>query len=75
MTECCIRVCTSSQGGLLDNPGLVTAGCANVLDKWDQVMSGEQTKVWQWGNCKMQNEAYMDSQKVTTMHYINSNSH
>ena len=50
MTECCVRVCTSSQGGLLDNPGLVTAGCANVLDKWDQVMSGEQTKVWQWGN-------------------------
>ena len=32
-----MRVCTSSQGGLLDNPGLVTAGCGNVLDKWDQV--------------------------------------
>ena len=25
------------QGGLLDNPGLVTAGCGNVLDKWEQV--------------------------------------
>ena len=32
-----IRVCPSSHGGLLDNPGLVTKGCGNVLDKWDQV--------------------------------------
>ena len=32
-----IRVCTSNQGGLLDNPGLVTQACGNVLDKWDQV--------------------------------------
>ena len=28
----------SSQGGLLDNPGLVTKCCGNVLDKWDQVL-------------------------------------
>ena len=27
----------SSHGGLLDNPGLVTKCCGNVLDKWDQV--------------------------------------
>ena len=30
-------MCVSSQGGLLDNPGLVTRGCGNVIDKWDQV--------------------------------------
>ena len=26
-----------SHGGLLDNPGLVTKCCGNVIDKWDQV--------------------------------------
>ena len=34
-----IRLCTSNMGGMLDNPGLVTQACGNVLDKWDQVWS------------------------------------
>ena len=69
MTERCVRVCTSSQGGLLDNPGLVTAGCANVLDKWDQVMSGNGATE------ELKYEAYLDSQKLTAVHYVNSKSH
>ena len=31
------RLCGSVQGGLLDNPGLVTKAAGNVLDKWEKV--------------------------------------
>ena len=58
-----LRVCTNSQGGLLDNPGLVTAGCGNVLDKWDQVCGNV---LWQCGNVMRQCPGQMGSGTALT---------